>query len=307
MLASLSLESLQQAVFKTVAYSDIFDYPLTFAQLHRYLEGVPISAEKLQSLIDHDLPAQLRHSDGYITLAHRAELIEKREARSALSQQIWPEARRYGRLLTKLPYVRMVAVTGSLAVDNSDPQGDIDYFIVTASGRLWLTRALVIAVVRLAARRGVQLCPNYLVSEDGLDTFQRTLYTAREMTQMVPLSGLSTYYHMRQLNSWTNRFLPNAAGLPRQEIQGFPTRWQAVGESLLYNRLGTGLEQWEMRRKIRKLKTQEKPNSETRFSASHCKGHFNAYHRPTLTAYQQRTYKPEQLVQPEGSQIGESA
>jgi hypothetical protein len=79
---------------------------------------------------------------------------------------------------------------------------------------LWLTRALVIAIVRWAARRGVILCPNYFVTESALALPEHTLYTARELAQMTPLTGTDIYQQMRQLNDWSYHFLPNAVGPP---------------------------------------------------------------------------------------------
>ncbi len=58
-----------------------------------------------------------------------------------------------GRLVATLPFVRMVGIGGSLAVDNvTSPRDDIDLMIVARQGRVWTARALSIAVVHLARR-----------------------------------------------------------------------------------------------------------------------------------------------------------
>ena len=152
----------------------------------------------------------------YYALPGREETATIRQERGRLARQLWPVAMQYGRLLASLPFTRMVAVTGSLAVDNVAPDGDIDYLLVAANGRVWLNRAFAIALVRLATRRGYSLCPNYILAERALHFPDHNLYTAHEVVQMMPLSGLNIYAHIRQINSWTTTFLPNAIGLPRE-------------------------------------------------------------------------------------------
>ena len=121
-------------------------------------------------------------------------------------------AARYGALIAKLPFVRMVAVTGSLAVENAEAADDIDYLIVTSKGRLWLPRAMTILVVRLGGLRGVTLCPNYLLSESALALSERDPYTARELFQMRPLIGHDVHARMLAANMWCRELLPNWSG-----------------------------------------------------------------------------------------------
>lgn len=287
-----TLNPLEQAIWRTVAYVDLFDYPLTAVEIHRYLDGVEATASEVAKALvgSPALASHLEHLGGFFYLCGRQEIVQTRQARKQRAQQLWPEAVRYGRLMAQLPFVRMVAVTGSLAMNNVADEADIDYFIVTENGRLWLARALVIGVVRLAARRGILLCPNYFVAESALTLPERNLYTAREIVQMVPLFGHDIYESLRQQNCWVSQFLPNAAGLPLVQIpEPEPARWpQTVAELPLRTPLGGWLEQWEQRRKIAKLKSQQNGLGESCFTAVICKGHFQAHQQRTLTAYEQR-------------------
>jgi hypothetical protein len=205
--------ALERAILLAVAYADIFDYPLTIAELHRYLIGAAATPAAIHAALNHDhAPYPLVSSDGYVVLRGREAIVATRRRRARVAARLWPQALRYGQVIAGLPFVRMVAVTGALAMDNVDPGADIDFLIVTEPGRLWLCRALVVGLVRLAARRGDRLCPNYFLSERALALDEQTLYTAHELTQMVPIAGLATYYHMRRVNAWADAFLPNAAG-----------------------------------------------------------------------------------------------
>ena len=283
---------LELAVWRTLAYVDLFDYPLTAVEIHRYLEGVPTSLEDVQAALNSSpvLAEQLICQNGFYCLPGREAVFAIRQQRQQQAQTLWAAARRYGALIAQLPFVRLVAVTGSLAMSNVADKADIDYFIVTENGRLWLSRALVIGIVRLAARRGVVLCPNYFVAESALTLPEHTIYTARELAQMVPLCGLPVYQQLRAQNGWVSHFLPNAEGPPQAAPSGAGASRlvQKLAELPLRTPLGGWLEQWEQARKIARLSQTQKRSGESCFTAVICKGHSQAHQQRTLSAYQTR-------------------
>jgi len=287
--------TLADAVVETIAYSDLFDYPLTSQEIHRYLSGVPASLSAVEALLDDGrlIAQRLERTGAFYTLPGRSPIVEIRRRRARVATGLWAKAVAYGAQIAKLPFVRMVAVTGALAVDNSDADDDLDYLIVTEPGRLWLCRALVIGLVRLAQRRGDVICPNYFLSERALTLDSRSLYTAREVAQMVPLTGLPIYHRLRQFNGWVETYLPNAAGAPRESrlTEPAPSPVRAAAEAVLRMRPAGALESWEMRRKIRKLLAEHgaKGADEASFGPEYCKGHFGGYGTKTLAAFSYRT------------------
>src|SRR5437899_914277 len=248
--------ALERAIVETVAYADVFDYPLTVDEIHRYLIGVPASRNTVRTALSSGrlTPELLSRNGRYFTLAGREAVIETRRGRAQPAVDYWRRAVHYGHIIGSLPFVRMVAVTGALAMDNV-ADGDIDYLVVTEPGRLWLCRALVVGLVKTAALRRVTLCPNYFLSERALVLDERNLFTAHEVAQMVPLTGIQTYQRMRTLNRWTDTYLPNAGGHPRRlaPVEPRPRRTRRILESTLRSRLASPFERWEMARKVRKL------------------------------------------------------
>jgi hypothetical protein len=188
----MSEATLELAIMRTLAYADMFDYPLRPAEVHRYLVAEAASLQRVdQALRDSRLLRELTSQvDDYYALRGRTSLVRLRQERQQVSGGLWPRAARYGRLMAGLPFVRMVAVTGALAVNNVDRRVDLDYLVVTEPGRLWLCRALVILLVRWALLRGGVICPNYFISTSALSIAERSLYTAHELAQMVPISGM---------------------------------------------------------------------------------------------------------------------
>ena len=300
------------AVLKTLAYADVFDYPLTGEQLHRYLIGMQVSLDYLHAvLMDGCLTASgVSRLSGFYTLVGRESIVETHKQRAEYSARLWIKARFYGNLIARLPFVRMVAVTGALAMNNASPGreitgagprkvmtgaqpgDDIDYLIVTLPGRLWLCRAIVIAQVRLAALRGDTICPNYFLSERATIFPQRTLYTAHELVQMVPLSGLEVYKRIRARNKWAQAFLPNAEGQPRgiQSNDNAPDhpRLFSFAEAPAFSPVASRLENWEMARKVRRFQNRTREGEEVSFCADWCKGHFDGHGMKTMSAFMER-------------------
>jgi hypothetical protein len=283
--------ALERGIVQAVAYADVFDYPLTADEIHRYLIGISASRGAVRSVLSNGAPDVISHSGRYYTLAGREWAIETRRTRSALAADYWKRAIKYGRTIGSLPFVRMVAVTGALAMDNI-ADGDIDYLVVTEPGRLWLCRAMIVALVRVAALKRTELCPNYFLSERALVLNERNLFTAHEVAQMVPLTGLATYHRLRALNRWTDTYLPNAGGSPRRITPVEPPRPRIV-EYALRSRPFAPLERWEMQRKIHKLDQRSNGHAEAAFGPDWCKGHFGDHGHVTLSRYEERLHALE--------------
>lgn len=283
------LQEVERGMLLAVAYADVFDYPLTLAELQRYLIGVAASPGAVAAALHNSDAAHfLDLNDGFVTLAGRSELVAVRRERMEYAALLWQQAIYYGKRIARMPFVRMVALTGALAMDNVKHGADIDYLIVTEPGRLWLCRALIVALVRLAAVRGHLICPNYLLSERALQIPEQTLYTAHELAQMVPLAGIRTYTHMRLLNRWSDIFLPNAGQPPEHPSVRHANQpvGQALAEAVLRTPLGGLAERYEMQRKVRKLGRLH--GSEAGFCEDWCKGHFEGHGSRTMHEFERR-------------------
>ncbi len=290
-LTSPHFISIERAVLETLAYSDIFDFPLRIEELHHFL-SLTVDLSDLQNTLNNHND-RIGKCEGFYFLAGRESLISLRQQREILSLPAFRLAVRIGRILGVLPFIRMVGLTGSLAHLNCDTNADIDYLIVAAHGRVWMARAFVLIIGRLTALFGITLCPNLIVSDHALEWQPRDIYSARELCQLIPITGMDVYLHLRQLNSWTNNFLPNASNAPDLSSKGSSNRSliQILGEFLLCGLFGDRLEAWEMNRKIKRFMNQPGFGVETRFDKDICQGNFNHHGLQTKEAYQQRLAK----------------
>ncbi|HSL28801.1 MAG TPA: hypothetical protein VK900_06330 [Anaerolineales bacterium] len=283
---NVSADRFLDSVFHTVAYADVFEYPLTADEVHRYLTATKASIEAVQQALSED--TRIAAAGEYFVLRGREHLVEKRKRRRQIATRLWSKARRYGRIIASLPFVHMVAVTGSLAMNNTEEDRDIDFMIVTAPDRLWTARALTLFVARFAKLEGVRLCPNYLVTTSALRLNERSLYVAHELAQMVPLSGMEIYEEIRHLNPWTDEYLPNAVAAPEPPpgIRQASARasLQKAFEFLFLLPLINRFETWEMNRKIARLTHEQSSSFESYFSKDVCKGHIDKHGQNVITA-----------------------
>ena len=279
-------QTLQKAILETLAYSDVFDYPLTFDELHRYLTVSAPRADLEACLSDMSFVST---ESGFYFLANRDETVRTRMAREQASRIAFQRACRYGYFLGSLPFVRMVTLTGSLAMLNLSRDADMDYMLVTQPGRLWLARAFAVLFGRLMRITGDRICVNLLISESALEWHPHDLYSAREMCQMIPLAGKDVYQRLRAANAWIKSFLPNADSEPAltPTVKRSPV-FQKWFEIPLSGKFGNALEVWAMHLQLKKITRTYGNGNEANFSADLCQGNFHDHRRGTEESFNER-------------------
>lgn len=290
---------ISNAIIHTIVYADIFDYPLTAKEVYIYLINVKTTFIQTKFILDNFLvPNRVLKYENYYILPGRESIVATRVERSKIAKKLWLKAITYTSIISKLPFVRMVAITGSLAVSNPDKGDDIDLFVVTEANRLWISRLSIILIKKLAKLLGIDLCPNFLITEQELLFRDQTIYTARELLQMVPLTGKTVYAKIYQINAWVKEFFPNSLKIPAlyklKDYEYHHSRVQKLLELFLCTRALDKVELWEMRRTSAKLTRLSDSRAENKFTMNCCKSHLDGYQKRTLNTYSQRLKELDQ-------------
>ncbi len=289
-------DALDHAIVHTLAYADVFDYPLSAAEVHRYLIGAaaaPAEIGRRLGALSNGRKQIEQHGDWFV-LPGRAENCMARRNRAFASARLWAQAQRWAARIAALPFVHMVAVTGALAMNNAPDHDDIDLFLITQPRRVWLARAMTVGIVRLARLAGTGLCPNYVLAVTALAQTQQNLFIAHEIAQMVPLFGDDVYHQLRVANDWTAQWLPNANGPPQLPITPAwlghtALRAKRVGENMLGGAIGDWLDAHEQQRKSRKFAHYQRSNpAAAQLDQQRAKGHFNDHGTKIMQNYQLR-------------------
>lgn len=211
---------LEDAILRTLLYADVFDFPLSASEIHRFLVGEAASVDQVRSALeDGGLTSVIEAEPPYYFVAGKAYCAHVRRHYLSELQRKWARAASYARLLQCVPFVRGAFVTGSLAAGNVDGHSDVDFLLIVQSGRCLLVHAWIKLLVRRGLGGAARLvagdyfdwmCPNFILAEDELELPRKDLYTAWETAQAVPILGEAACRRFLAANGWIRAFLPNS-------------------------------------------------------------------------------------------------
>jgi hypothetical protein len=198
------------AIARSVLYASLFEYPLTLAQLRQTL--IESAQTPTEILVSYERSASLRllvdYEDGYFFPAGRRDLLGERRVRERRSRAFLLRHRTLLTVIGALPFVRLVALSGSIAHLNLEGSGDLDLFIVTKGRHVWSVTVAVIILAKLLRRRQT-LCANFVLADTALALTQQDLFTASQVIHLKPLVGGETFGRLIAANPFVARLYPN--------------------------------------------------------------------------------------------------
>lgn len=212
---------LKKESIASVYYHSLFDYPLTYDELSKW---------KLSNSSNYfnKTPAIIEFKNGFYFVKGKKATIKLRTRNEKASIKKLKVASIASMLITLVPGVLMVGVTGSLAMRNAGYDSDIDLMVITKKDILWTTRLLVYLLlkigkyqIRVPGKKDEKnkLCLNIWLDESALSWKKKNLYTAHEIAQVIPLINKeNTYQKFIHKNKWILSYWPNAIRLPVKNI-----------------------------------------------------------------------------------------
>lgn len=208
------------SILKTLIYSDIFNYPLTKEELWKFLICDRfLKKGKLEKELGNLSGAKLIHLEGgRICLLGRGLIVGKRTKRLKESRRKIVIAKRIVKVLSFIPTVLFIGISGGLAIENADEKDDIDLFVITSKNSLWISRLLLVFLLILMGqyrgrgkKKSQKVCLNMIIDEEALELKRHDLYVAHEVVQLRPMFDRNnTYNKFLSENKWVTKFLPNS-------------------------------------------------------------------------------------------------
>lgn len=189
-----------------IIYHSLFNYVLSKEELVRWNAGKSLSlasTKKKYSLLQK--PKKI--------LSDNLNVINKNKMEIAKNAAV---------VLSKIPSILFIGVTGSLSMNNAKDESDIDFMVITSANTLWLTRIaslLLLIVAGFKIRRAQnkdeknKICLNLWLDESSFDLphMPRNAYTAHEIAQVVVLvNKMKTKERWYLHHRWVSKFWPNA-------------------------------------------------------------------------------------------------
>jgi len=242
------VSSLTHKVKKVIAYFDVFDHPLTEKEIVNLCDNsIPM---KDYHIIFSDLIVREKcfEKDGYYGLQPEIEkLIEKRSIKEKEAQKYYKRLSFFVNLIAKFPFVRGIAVSGSLSKGVMYEKGDIDYFIITASERLWVCRTLLVLFKKVFLFNSKKyFCVNYFVDENNLEIADKNMFTAVEVAHLIPVFNAQLIEDLKEKNLWVKEFFPNFKHLINCSFDTSKKRKIKGLELLFEGKLGDKFDLWLM-------------------------------------------------------------
>lgn len=219
----MRLTTLEKTILNTVAYFNLFKLPMTsweiFKNLYEYSEKTNLS--QIKTILDNLVSSKtLEFSEGFYFLPNETDLISIRKKRYLIAQKKIKIARRYIKILSKLPFVRAILICNNLAYLNARFESDIDLAIITKTNRIWTSRFLAAGLMKILSKRPTKrtqkdrICLSFFITEKNLNlkklAYPQDIHFVYWITQFMPVfdsKGATSRFFSS--NRWTSKHLPN--------------------------------------------------------------------------------------------------
>lgn len=210
--------AVRQAVFEVVAYFAVFGVPVSLERINKLL---PVKANHLAvveavKLLVNDKKLQ-RIGDEY---GLASQIYRGIEAKRFRRDQALRRARRWGRAIGALPFVKSVVVINSVATGNVHSGSDIDLLVMTTPGRIFIARQLIEPTMKLFRRlaseedRAGKFVPRMFLTVRGVP-FERDImrhiepHLANWLLLAEPVYGARRWAEVLRASRYVQAAVPN--------------------------------------------------------------------------------------------------
>ena len=230
---------LEKQILATVVYYDILDYPLTSFEVFLYLVKGQKNINDVETrhcLVSTEVINLLNSSEylkkyfgqkwGFYFLNVETrhclvstDIVCQRLDRKKLADQKWKKIKKIFWIMQITPFMKMVLVSGSLAMGNSKDESDIDLIITSKKKRIWIVRTFVtLLTFILGVRRHNnitknKICLNHYITNKSLKIPFESLYNAQSYLHLINIynseEDKKLFRKFQEENKWIGKYAGN--------------------------------------------------------------------------------------------------
>ncbi|MFX1452031.1 MAG: hypothetical protein ACFFCM_14430, partial [Promethearchaeota archaeon] len=207
-------EGTEDSIIQLISYFDSFDYPIKLNEITSLLN---IEEEEIrESLLNLLNKKKILKSNNYYFVSDKKGVISKRINAERFFQKNLRKIYWAGWLLSHIPFVRGLILTGSASKGVLDKFDDFDFLVITEPNRIWLCRSLIALFQKIVSfnyRRTNHRffdC-NYFITENNLTITDQNEFTGIEIFFARPVYNNKLYQRFIKKNKWITKYfkLPN--------------------------------------------------------------------------------------------------
>lgn len=191
--------NISQSIIHTLSFFDVFDYPLTRTEIFKYLYSQEVASHEViyEKLCELTSAGVIEFDRGVYFFSGRGDIVLQRLFRYEEAHGKFHKALKAAKILSRIPWIRGIAVCNSLAYSNASKDSDIDLFIITEKNKIWTSRFFAAGIMELLDLRPKdgskkdKICLSFYVSDENMDlssiAIENDIYLTYWLAGLVPL------------------------------------------------------------------------------------------------------------------------
>ena len=219
----MSITSLEKCILDTLAYFQIFNFPLTSWEIYKNLwqPDKKYSFEQIKNTLENLSNNKiLGTNEGFYFFKTKGDLVATRKKKYLHAQNKIKKAKKSLWLISHVPFVKAIFICNNLAYQNATEGSDIDLAIICQKNRIWTARFFSTLLMKLLGQRPTEnkhqdkICQSFFITTDNLNleslAYKNDIHFTYWLNQFLPIYGepklIEKFF---KSNAWTKKHLPN--------------------------------------------------------------------------------------------------
>ena len=212
--------NLDRAIVSTIAFFDIFSYPLSAFEVFKYLQKNCSYFQVVLALESLETRNVISSKHSFYCLEGKENNFSIRQKRYNYTKKKIKIARKWSKIFKIFTGLKLLALSNSIGSYNLREGGDIDLFVITKKNKIWTSRFILAFIGKLFNLRPSpenekdKLCLSFFVSEVNLNlqnyTKENDFYFLYWLVNLSAVYDKDNYLNkLLAENVWVKNYLPN--------------------------------------------------------------------------------------------------